>query len=82
MTEINQFGILFKKQAAMRRRFRFTIAIKHLILLGGIVFAGLMIKGLDAAVPKGLTGLGIAAAGCFIAYALIENNDVRESNKE
>jgi len=27
-------------------------------------------------------GIGIAAAGCLIAYALIENNDVRESNKE
>ena len=27
-------------------------------------------------------GIGIAVAGSLIAYALIENSDVRESNKE
>lgn len=27
------------------------------------------------------TGIGIAAAGCLLAYALIENNDVSEMNK-
>ncbi len=64
----------------MRRRFRFTVAIKHLILLAG---AGCLIGLINLKDnPQSMIGVGIAAAGCFIAYALIENNDVRESNKE
>jgi hypothetical protein len=62
------------------KRFRFSIPIKYLILLaGGGCLVGL-INLKDN--PQGMTGVGIAAAGCFIAFALIENNDVRESNKE
>jgi hypothetical protein len=64
------------------KRFRFSIAIKHLVLIVGIICLIPLFKGLDSQSPKDFIGLGIAAAGCFIAYALIENNDVRESNKE
>jgi hypothetical protein len=64
------------------RRMRFTIAVKHLVLITGVIFGCIVAKSINAAGTGNLTGLGIAAAGCFIAYALIENNDVRESNKE
>ncbi len=64
------------------RRFRFSIAVKHLILFTGVIFGCVLMKGIDTTGANNFTGLGIAAAGCFIAYALIENNDVRESNKE
>jgi hypothetical protein len=63
------------------RRFRFSIAVKHLILLAGATGLGYLISNIKNS-QLNLTGIGIAAAGCFIAYALIENNDVRESNKE
>jgi hypothetical protein len=66
------------------RRFRFSIAIKYLILLGGAYFSFVLVKAATQWHDNGkdFIGLGIAAAGCFIAYALIDNNDVREANKD
>jgi hypothetical protein len=66
------------------RSFRFSIAIKYLILLGGAYFSFLLVKQATDFYNSGkdFIGLGIAAAGCFIAFALIENNDVREANKD
>jgi hypothetical protein len=63
------------------RRSRFGIPLKYLILLAGACCIGYLIRNLKGS-QLNLIGLGIAAAGCFIAFALIENNDVRESNKE
>jgi hypothetical protein len=59
------------------RRGIFVVAVKYLLLVVGIFCA----MGAYNAVMAS-TGLGIAAAGCFIAFALIEINDVREANKE
>jgi hypothetical protein len=74
--------VTFKYQEKiMKSRFRFSIAIKHLILLAGVACLLYLISNLKNS-QLNLTGIGIAAAGCFIAFALIENNDVRESNKE
>jgi hypothetical protein len=64
------------------RRFRFTIALKYIILLAGIVCLVSLFNKTTGNFGQECIGLGIAAAGCFIAFALIENNDVRESNKE
>jgi hypothetical protein len=65
------------------RRFRFVFAIKYLILLGAIIFSCLLISGLEGSgEEKDFIGFGIAVAGCVIAYALIDNNDVREANKD
>lgn len=65
------------------RRFRFVISIKYLILISGIIFSIPLLKFVFGLRGGGdFIGLGIAAAGCFIAYALIDNNDVREANKD
>lgn len=64
------------------RRFRFSIPIKYFILLGGAFCLIVLINSTDDGEGKDFIGLGIAAAGCFIAYALIDNNDVREANKD
>ncbi len=64
------------------RRFRFVIAVKYVILLGGVIFSAPLLKYVFGGREGDFTGLGIAAAGCFIAYALIDNNDVREANKD
>lgn len=55
-----------------------VIAIKYIILLFGLS----CVSSLFGKNNSNNVGLGIAAAGCLIAFALIENNDVRESNKE
>jgi hypothetical protein len=64
----------------MRRR-RIGIPVKYLILLAGVCCLGYLFNNIKNN-QLNVIGIGIAAAGCFIAYALIENNDVRESNKE
>ena len=58
--------------------FRFGIALKFIILLAGFSCIGVLFQKEN----MNATGLGIAAAGCLIAFALLENNDVTESNKE
>lgn len=57
---------------------RIIVAIKYIILLFGLTCIFILFKSSNI----NAIGLGIAAAGCLIAYALIENNDVREGNKE
>lgn len=58
---------------------RLVIALKFIILITGFICTYVLLCKCDNA---NSTGLGIAAAGCFIAFALIENNDVKEINKD
>jgi hypothetical protein len=60
----------------MRRR-KLTLPVKFILLIGGIS-AALSIAGSR---NDNNPGLGAVAAGCFIAFALMDNNDVREQNK-
>ena len=55
-----------------------VVAIKYIILLFGLSCVTILFRSTN----MNAVGIGIAAAGCLIGYALIENNDVRESNKE
>ncbi len=57
---------------------KMVVAIKYIILLFGLSCVTILLRSTN----MNAVGIGIAAAGCLIAYALIENNDVRESNKE
>lgn len=51
------------------------IFVKYLILILGIYAA-------FCAIQKNNTGAGIVAAGAFVAYALIEIQDLKIINKE
>ncbi len=57
------------------------IYLKYIILFCGFASFAMVINS-DDDYKNGLTGLGIIGAGCFIAFALIENNDIKEQNKE
>ncbi len=66
----------------MFKRSRIRIALKYIILFMGFFFSVALLESIKEPGNYSATGLGIAAAGCFISFALIENNDVRESNKD
>ena len=51
------------------------VSVKYLILLVGFIATGY-------SVSLGQTGAGIAAAGAFIAYALLEKEDLRILNSK
>jgi hypothetical protein len=51
------------------------VAVKYLLLILGIVAAFYSFQ-------KGFTGAGITAAGAFIAFALIEIEDLRILNNK
>jgi hypothetical protein len=57
------------------------IYLKYMILFCGFCAFGVLING-DDDIKNSLTGLGVVGAGCFIAFALIENNDIKEQNKD
>jgi hypothetical protein len=59
---------------------KFETGLKNIILIIGIIAALYLLAGIRNDTTN--IALAIIASGCFIAFALIENNDVRESNKE
>jgi hypothetical protein len=60
---------------------KFETGLKNIILIIGLIAALYVLADIRKE-PVTNIALAIIAAGCFIAFALIENNDVRESNKE
>jgi hypothetical protein len=57
------------------------VYLKYLILICGFAAFGVLING-DEDQNNSFTGLGLIGASCFIAFALIENNDINEKNKD
>jgi hypothetical protein len=50
-------------------------------ILAFAVFAFVVLLNDDEDQNNSFTGIGVFGAGCVIAFALIENNDVKEKNK-
>lgn len=57
------------------------VYLKYIILIFGLICFGILLNN-DSDQSASLTGAGIFGAGCLIAFALIENNDVTEKNKK
>jgi hypothetical protein len=57
------------------------VYLKYIILACGFAAFGVLIND-DEHHNNNFTGLGIIGASCFIAFALIENNDIKEINKD
>jgi hypothetical protein len=62
----------------------FILYVKFIILIVALIAATATLNtGLGSSERHGgAIGLGILAAGCFIAFAMIDSNDVREANKD
>jgi hypothetical protein len=58
-------------------RGKFVVSVKFILLIGGTIASFTLVGK-----PQSNPGLGTVAAGCFIAFALMDNNDVQETNKE
>ncbi len=60
--------------------FKVETGLKNIILIIGIIASLYVLANIRTEQTN--IALAIVAAGSFIAFALIENNDVKESNKQ
>jgi hypothetical protein len=61
--------------------FKLVMAVKFIVLLAGF-YCLMLLVGQGTRQEGANIGIGLIGAACIIAFALIENNGVRESNKE